>query len=304
MTAIPNRSSPLERALISLDGLSVGDAFGEMLSTRAKAARRIVASKQLPPPGWWHTDDTQMAMAIVEELKAAQTIDPARLGERFAARYDRDPERGYGKGARMVLRAIFEGTNWQVANKKAFSCEGSKGNGGAMRVAPLGAYFADDLPRLVHEARQSCVPTHSHPEGIAGAIAVAVAAGVTWQNRLRPLEEARQLIWKTVLELTPAGETHDALVHASDLPPVTSVEKAAQHLGSGFLVTAPDTVPFAIWCAARHLDNFSEALISTLEGDGDCDTNCAIVGGIVSLYTGREGIPAEWLTSRERLNLE
>jgi ADP-ribosylglycohydrolase len=83
-----------------------------------------------------------------------------------------------------------------------------------------------------------------------------------------------------------------------------SPELAARVLGSGFLVTAPDTVPFALWCAARHLDNYGEALLSTLEGDGDCDTNCAIVGGIVSLYTNGSGIPEAWLQSREGLDLQ
>ncbi len=49
-----------------------------------------------------------------------------------------------------------------------------------MRVAPLGAYFADDLPCLVTEARASAEITHAHPEGQAGAIAVAVAAAWAW----------------------------------------------------------------------------------------------------------------------------
>jgi ADP-ribosylglycohydrolase len=70
------------------------------------------------------------------------------------------------------------------------------------------------------------------------------------------------------------------------------------------MVTAPDTVPFAVWCAARHLDNFRDAMVSTVTGDGDCDTNCAIVGGIVVLYSGRDSIPAEWQAARERFDFE
>jgi len=42
-----------------------------------------------------------------------------------------------------------------------------------MRVAPLGAYFAHDLDILVRQAELSAVVTHSHPEGVAGAIAIA-----------------------------------------------------------------------------------------------------------------------------------
>jgi ADP-ribosylglycohydrolase len=49
------------------------------------------------------------------------------------------------------------------------------------------------------------------------------------------------------------------------------------------------------------LTDFAEAIWQTLSGGGDCDTNCAIVGGIVVLYVGQEGIPTAWLNQREAL---
>jgi ADP-ribosylglycohydrolase len=58
-------------------------------------------------------------------------------------------------------------------------------------------------------------------------------------------------------------------------------------------------VPFALWCAARHLGSYVDALWTTIEGFGDIDTNCAIVGGVVALYAGADAIPQEWLTARE-----
>ena len=70
-------------------------------------------------------------------------------------------------------------------------------------------------------------------------------------------------------------------------------------LGNGSLVTAPDTVPFCLWIAAYHLDQFVDALGKTISAGGDCDTNAAIVGGIVSLSAGRGSIPSEWLKARE-----
>lgn len=72
-------------------------------------------------------------------------------------------------------------------------------------------------------------------------------------------------------------------------------------LGNGSLVTAPDTVPLCLWVAARHLDDFKKALSQTISAGGDCDTNAAIVGGIVALSAGREGIPTEWLNAREQI---
>ena len=204
----------------------------------------------------------------------------------------------------MQLEEIVRGASWRQTSAAAFSGRGSKGNGSAMRSAPLGAYFAEDLNLLVSESTQSSIITHSHPEGIAGSVAVSLAAAAAWNARHLELETTRSLIWKSILERTPPGETLEGIRKAGSVPFEMSPENAARILGSGFLVTAPDTVPFALWCALRHLNDYREALISTLEGDGDCDTNCAIVGGIVALRVGRDGIPADWLASRETLNLE
>jgi ADP-ribosylglycohydrolase len=66
-------------------------------------------------------------------------------------------------------------------------------------------------------------------------------------------------------------------------------------------VSAQDTVPFALWCAARHLSSYEEALWLTVSGLGDRDTTCAIVGGIVATYTGVESISHHWCADREPL---
>jgi ADP-ribosylglycohydrolase len=79
------------------------------------------------------------------------------------------------------------------------------------------------------------------------------------------------------------------------------LEAVAKALGNGSLVTAPDTVPLAVWCAAHHLGNYAEAITITISAGGDCDTNAAIVGGIVALFVGRERIPAEWRKEKETL---
>ncbi|MES2707582.1 MAG: ADP-ribosylglycohydrolase family protein [Verrucomicrobiota bacterium] len=302
--ATDHRESRRERALLSLDGLSVGDAFGQLLSTRARSARQVVEGGGLPGPFWWHTDDTQMAMAMVEELFAEGRISEESLSRRFVERYRADTGRGYGKGVRMQMDQIAAGISWRESSASAFSGRGSMGNGGAMRSAPLGAYFADDAGLLITESVKSAIVTHSHPEGIAGSVAVSLAAAAAWNARGLTVAEARGRIWRTVMEGTPAGETLEGIRKAGAVPFSMEPAFAARILGSGYRVTAPDTVPFALWCALRHLDDFREAMISTLEGDGDCDTNCAIAGGIVALFVGKSGIPADWLRARERLNLD
>jgi ADP-ribosylglycohydrolase len=107
-----------------------------------------------------------------------------------------------------------------------------------------------------------------------------------------------------VLDHSPEGETRTGLERALSLGLDRPVEEAASVLGNGSRITSPDTVPFAVWCAARHIDDYSEALWTTVSAGGDNDTNCAIVGGIVVLANGQKAIPEDRLAARESLGWE
>jgi len=292
------------RARLSLEGLAIGDALGEMLAYNCANARGRAEKGFMAGP-WWHTDDTEMALGIYEVLNRHGNINPDELAMRFAERFRRDPDRGYGSMARNILKQILAGTTWREASTQAFDGQGSMGNGGAMRVSPLGAYFADEPDSILSgEATLSAMVTHSHREGKAGAIAVAIAAAMAWRLRGKPKEEAAKALLKATAELTPDGETREGIRRAMELPFSKSSREAARALGNGSLVTAPDTVPYVLWSAAKNLDNYQEALIATVEGDGDCDTNCAMVGGIVVLFAGLDSIPKDWQEARERFDFE
>jgi ADP-ribosylglycohydrolase len=304
MTLPENHAERMERAWLSLEGLAIGDAFGEMLAYNCDHARERVDRGLIGGP-WFHTDDTEMALSIYETLRAQGRIDPDELALRFAERFRRDPDRGYGSMAREILRKIVAGVPWSAAARVAFGGTGSMGNGSAMRVAPLGAYFAEDLDACLHgEAALSAGVTHAHREGIAGAIAIAVAAAMAWRLRGKPKEDAAVELMEAVYARTPDGETRIGLARALKLSLTTFPSAAGRVLGNGSQVTAPDTVPFVVWSAARNLDNYREALVDTVTGDGDCDTNCAIAGGIVALYAGRDSIPLDWRAARERFDFE
>ena len=136
---------------------------------------------------------------------------------------------------------------------------------------------------------------------MAGAVAVALAAGLAWQMRSSADPPNTQGFLQHVHERLPDSYVRQGIRNAIELPPEASVNTAVAKLGNGSAVTAPDTVPFALWCAARHLSSYEEALWATVSGLGDRDTTCAIVGGIVVMYVGVEGIPPEWLGHREQI---
>ncbi len=301
----------LMRARGSLEGLSVGDALGERFFIDPDAVERLVQARAVPATDWrkdtaeanhsvWqYTDDTMMALSIVASLYRFGKIDQDWLASDFAAHFSY--HRGYGPAMHLLLPRIWQGADWRAEAQSLFDGQGSFGNGAAMRIAPLGAYFADDLDSAVEHARLSAEVTHAHSEASAGAIAVAVAAA--WATRCQGTSPAPY--WKDFLEKimpsVPESEVKAGIRRATDLDADTSVRQAARVLGSGNLVTAQDTVPFTLWCAARHLDDYAQALFTTISGLGDCDTNCAIVGGIVAAYTGPAGIPTDWLQAREPL---
>lgn len=280
----------LERARLALYGLSVGDALGGFFEFAGGAARKRIAERRLPGAPWRWTDDTQMAGAIVATLRPGAGIDQNLLAAELAARYERG--RGYGMASRTVLSRLRHGANWRAEAASLFGGTGSYGNGAASRVPPIGAYFADDLAAAVEHAARSAVVTHAHPEAVAGAIAVAVAAALSWQLREQPVGRTRLL--EQVIALVPPSAVRAGLTVARDLPAETSAEAAAERLGSGSDVSCQDTVPFAVWCATGPHASFEEAIWFTLSGLGDCDTTCAIVGGIVALRTGVESIPERW----------
>ncbi len=101
---------------------------------------------------------------------------------------------------------------------------------------------------------------------------------------------------------TPESKVRDGIDRALELPASTTALDAALTIGNGARGTAQDTVPFALWSAARSLDSYEDALWETVNGGGDLDTNCAIVGGIVAMHSEARGIPREWLERREPLS--
>jgi ADP-ribosylglycohydrolase len=149
--------------------------------------------------------------------------------------------------------------------------------------------FADDLDKVVDQAAYSSVVTHSHPEAVAGAIAVAAAAALAWQHEVIPPTLTEFL--QKIIQLTPVSGVHLGIKRAFNLPPDSTVADAARAPGNGARVSCQDTVPFCLWAAARHLDDYQDALWTTVSGLGDRDTTCAIVGGIVAMSAGMRKTP-------------
>ncbi|MFI5715248.1 ADP-ribosylglycohydrolase family protein [Nocardia sp. NPDC051750] len=285
----------------SLDGLSVGDALGAQFFVPGSSVADLLAGR--PPAGRWPwTDDTEMACTVYSEIRDRGYIDRDSLAAAFAERCE--PYRGYGARTVVVLHEIRDGRPWAEAAGAVFAGRGSWGNGAAMRVAPLGAYFAGDPDRAAAEAALSAEVTHRHPEAIVGAMVIAAAASHCAATRGKSCapEELLRMVEPYLVD----GQTGAGIRRIGQLLG-RSVAEAAYELGNGAQVSAKDTVPFTLWAAATFLEDYPAAVRACIEAGGDVDTTAAIVGGMVAAHTGignrgeTRGVPEQWLAAREEL---
>ncbi|MFG2652366.1 ADP-ribosylglycohydrolase family protein [Streptomyces sp. NPDC048436] len=293
MTADSSPDRRLARALASLRGLAVGDALGSQFFVPANYP--LLRRREAPPGPWQWTDDTEMACSVLAILVRHHRIDQDALALSFAEHHDFD--RGYGPAVNRLLRQVREGGDWRELASALFKGQGSWGNGAAMRIAPLGAWYADDPEQATHQAEISAYPTHQHREAVVGAMAVAAAAALTADPAGPPAPKA---LLDGVIDLVPRSAVGAGLRRARDMLDYGDAATVAAVLGCGRRTTAHDTVPFALWSAARGLGAYEKAIWDTAQVGGDMDTTCAIVGGVVA--GGAGGSPGdEWLERTEPL---
>lgn len=148
----------------------------------------------------------------------------------------------------------------------------SFGNGSAMRVSPV-AWLFDNETDVRKQAEASAAITHNHPEGIKGAVAIAVAI-----FRMRTASDKTGTIFEEVAKDFYGEEPF------SNLP------------AKGYFdVTCQGCVPLALYLASQAT-SFEDAIRSAVVYGGDTDTVGAIVG---SLVESRFDIPTEIASKAE-----
>ncbi|RII09447.1 ADP-ribosylglycohydrolase [Streptomyces sp. YIM 130001] len=293
MIAYSSSDRRLERSLASLRGLAVGDALGSRYFVPANYS--LLQRREVPEGAWPWTDDTEMACSVLAVLAAHHRIDQDELAQAFATHQDRD--RKYGQAVDRLLAQVRDGGDWRALAAAQFKGQGSWGNGAAMRVAPIGAWYADDPEQATHQAEISAYPTHQHREAVVGAMAVAAAAAIVAAGAEPPTPDE---LLGAVIDLVPRSAVGAGLRRARDMLDYSDPVTVAAVLGCGRRTTAHDTVPFALWSAARSLGDFEAAFWDTVRVGGDMDTTCAIVGGVLAAGTGGAP-PAAWVERTEEL---
>jgi poly(ADP-ribose) glycohydrolase ARH3 len=234
----------------------------------------------------YYTDDTQMMIGVAETLVDHGRIVEEALCQAFANNYQ--PERKYGRGARRVLEAMANDSDWRAIAANQFP-GGSLGNGAAMRVAPVGLLFSDDLDRVWEEARLSALPTHVHPLGVEGAQILAGAVALaTRQDHLD-----RKAFYRELLRRAHTEEFRWALEAAVRLRPGDTF---------GFLgntLEAHRSVVTALACFTSAPRSYETAVAHALGQGDDTDTLAAMTGALSGAHLGVGSIPMSLLNKLE-----
>jgi len=266
----------------SLVGLAIGDSLGAAWEGYFKPGEVQDISSR-------YTDDTAMMIGVADSLIACKGFNGQDMTERFITNYEKEPWRGYGSGPPRIFRMMKQGAKWSEELDKQIFPGGSYGNGAAMRIAPIGLFYAhspEELRRVAYEASRI---THSHPLALEGAALEAYAVALALQEEENFLEKliafTREEIYRKKLEDCQRL-----------LPWKANRKEIIRILGNG--IEAFNSVPTAIFSFLAQ-STFADSLIYAVSLGGDTDTIAAMCGAIAGAKYGLEGIPEKWLIDLE-----
>jgi poly(ADP-ribose) glycohydrolase ARH3 len=234
-----------------------------------------------------YTDDTQMTLGVAECLLERGTVDEELLIRQFRRNYEH--WRGYGPGMRKLFDALSRGLDWRATASTLFP-GGSLGNGAAMRAAPVGLLFHDDLDRAEGEGRRSAAVTHTHPIGIDGAVLIAVGVA---------------------LALRSAGSPFDASAFFHELGRRAATEEFQWQLRTAARQSPDDSLTFgnsleahrsvttALLCFAHSPDDYAGAVSRAIAMGNDTDTLAAMAGALSGARLGVAVLPDALLSKLE-----
>lgn len=273
---------------------ALGDAIGELAFKHTSKKSLLSAIEQSEK--LIYTDDTAMAIALAEYLTENSELDVEKLGEKFADCYKKEPWRGYGPGPPKIFKLVEkEKISYREAASSIYP-GGSFGNGSAMRITPAGLFFYKDK-NFYEKIKLTCLPTHTHPLAVDGAVILAKAIGFLLERENLVDEELMEELRTTARE----EEFKIKLEKITEfLKNSASLQEAKRELSNNS--TALGSVPFAIYAFLKNKNSFQNGLIDEVLISGDRDTVGCMSSALWGAYLGKEAIPTAWLVKLENKN--
>jgi ADP-ribosyl-[dinitrogen reductase] hydrolase len=266
-------------------GTAIGDALGVPFETKLVNNPELIkwdgktfqGSEHHDLKAGQYSDDTQMSMMVAESLIDNHGFKPSELAERYVDWIVSGRARGYGKTTLLAVNNLLEGKSYRDSG-----VAGSYGNGTAMRAAPIGVYFRNDLKEVVRVCKVDSAITHASEEAEAGSIAIAYAAALAAQNDTEDLLER-------IHPLLPDSKVKSIIYSLNSLVNAKHIPATAALRVLGTKADVRQTVPAALYCFLRF-DNYHDAILAAIKAGGDTDTTAAIVGGLFGTKLGMKSI--------------
>jgi ADP-ribosyl-[dinitrogen reductase] hydrolase len=293
----------MSKTIATLIGCAIGDALGNPFEMKPAASPLLKEWDGMFKAGgtFWkgqpgqYTDDTLMSIALSMSLIEKQGFDPEHVAQSYLDWYNTGNTRGIGNTTATAMEHLKLGANYQESGLKNYNNQPAGGNGTAMRAAPIGLYYHNDLNKLLEVAMVDASITHNALEPKIGSVAVALATALLVNGN------SKDEILSEVINVLPDSLLKEKLqLVVSLLENSTAPAQALAQIGSsGYVV---ETVGAAFYCVAAT-DNFKDAVIMAVKAGGDTDTVAAIVGALTGTYYGLEGIPDEYKDNVENKEL-
>lgn len=273
-----------DRAVGAMLGLAVGDAIGTTLEFSARDSKPRITDMvgggpfQLEPGHW--TDDTAMALALMDSLAVNPELDEADLMRRFVAWHETGEYSctghcfDIGNTVRSALTR-FTATGVAFAGSTAPM---SAGNGSLMRLAPVAIRHWSNREKLRDVAARQSRTTHGAPEAVDACVAFAEVLADAIEGRPR----------------SQVMRTRD-YPYAGKIGPIMAGSWRGKHrddIGSSGYVA--DSLEAALWSVGRT-GHLSEAILLAANLGGDADTTAAITGQLAGALHSAGCIPDAWL---------
>jgi ADP-ribosylglycohydrolase len=275
-------------------GTFVGDAMGREVEgwSRGQIKARYGILSRIGQG--IYSDDTEMMIGIMEALEENPAFDPALTARRFLANFH--PLRNYGARIYGIMDQLRKGSPWDQVGTDSW------GNGGAMRIAPIGFFFYDDGDLLRENALLCTQITHKHPQALAGALAQAMAVGMAARKGIEgEVFDSRAFLDEIVAGVEGVDSAMAAEIkRIKDLDRGGDLEARIKLIASAFPrdVSALGAVPPAL-ASFLVSDDFEATVVTAINGGGDTDTIGAMAGAIAGAYYGYSSIPAACLDPLE-----
>lgn len=119
-----------------------------------------------------YTDDTQMSIAVAEQMGSDLPGTQVRFAAHFVTSYKRDPRKGYSKRITKALEETKPNLPFEFILKAKQA--GMSSNGSVMRAVPLG--MMADPKEIMHRSIVQTSTSHGHIDAVNSAVMVSLTA--------------------------------------------------------------------------------------------------------------------------------